>query len=418
MATTTDQYARVLFQDGGGIDTDDLNGAASRGLAVLWDQVIRELIPNRAIATAANEDTQIDMTAIPYALALTTMGARPVQGTTFQRVRITRGTLMQAIVATPTGAEPAVLGFSFSGNDELIIAAGDPSNPRVDLIQMKLEYVEDTAPARYFEDAVSRAKTTVTANTRRRVKCTLSLKQGTPGASPVYPTPDTGCCVIAGLVVGAGWVNAFQPKIADSAGAELVIHDQRMPLRVRGHVTPPSNFVAEFLGGRARQINNFSVVRDTVTVDAVAANIVAPLMVAGNRGRLVQVSAMINTGTSLNSWLIRYVGGSADAGATPNIRLNNAGLDGPGAAPAPRLTPDPLAFQTQHNPDTGPTVQAAANGMGPPVWTNGFRSPAQAFTGEFDVVPPIENSLLAISWINPPNNADIRWTTFYVAEGL
>lgn len=413
---TTDQYGRVIFHDGEGVQLDDLNDTASRGLAVLWDQVVRELIPNRALTTAANEDSAIDRTTIPYALALTTMGARPAQGSGFNKIKITAGTLMQVIAATPTGSEPSVLAFSLPGTNEVTIANGDPTNPRVDIVQMKLEYLEDTSLPRDFEDAISRLKTTTSYTKRRRVQCTLSVKQGTPASSPTYPTPDAGFCVIAGLVVGTNCVHAFQPQIQDSAGAVMVIHDQRMPLRIRGHVTPPGAFVADFLNIRARQINGFAVTRDKTTTDAAPSNILVPILVSGNTGRLVQVSAQIAAATPMVSKFCRYVGGANDALTDPNIMLAGAGL--PSNTTLSHAIPTQLAFQAAHAPDAGPTVQASANGVGPPIWTNGFRAPALTFNGEFDVAFPVEHSALAVIWLDPPDSATIRWTTFFVAEGL
>jgi len=405
---TTDLYSRAIFSDGEGIDLTDMQSLSGTPLAVLFDQLIYELLPREA--ATPDLDTAFDPTTMPYAVALTVAGARPTQGSANNKIKITGGTLMQAIAARD-GTEPKLLAYSFPGTDEVTIANGDPTNPRVDLVQMSLSYLNATS-ARDFQDAATRALTSTTPTTRRRVQCVLSVKQGTPAASPTYPTPDAGCVVVAGVVVGTNYAAAAGFTFDDLGGATAVIHDQRMPLRVRSTSTLPANYIWVDTGSEFAIVNRFIAQRMTA---AFSIDIRMPCLRVGNAGRLVEVNCTYNAPTGgSSSFLERFnasvpTTGGANPLAGANFAVGSTGMS---------LRRTALGiFQNLHAPVAGPTVLAAANGMGAPVWSNGFRGPGPS-PGQFDTTFPINGEYLALKFTSPPVGTQFAIATWHIAEGM
>jgi hypothetical protein len=159
---------------------------------------------------------QMDLRADDVIYALAPFGAGSAfirQGSANNKLQIAPGILAQFV-----GEE--LLACTFTGADEVTIANGDAANPRVDIVQLEIGVNSEGVPTK-----------------------ALSVKQGTPAASPTYPTPDDGKCVIAGVVVGANYVAAAGLKFGvDTAGAVAVVHDQRMPLSVTPHTVMPKTF--------------------------------------------------------------------------------------------------------------------------------------------------------------------------------
>lgn len=404
---TTDLYATVLFNDGEGIDPTDLTAISQRVMASMWDQLVGALIPREAFTLSL--DTPFDPSAtiivsgspapvIPYALALTVSGARPAQGSANNKVAIKAGTLLQ-VVAAADGSSPGMIAFTFDGSTELTIANGNPSNPRVDIIQMALSYVDDTPIQRDFEDQVTRQKSSTTPLKRRRVQCALSIKQGTPAASPTYPLPDAGNVVIAGIVVGTSYAGAAPLAIVDTAGAAAVLHDQRMPLRVRPHGIHATNY--QFPDGGGFVLNDKRLVAKVSGSN----DLVIPCIAWPNAGRLIEAeSLMYSGGVVTSTTYCRYI-----ADTNTLVDMNFSGLGGSASLLVLARASGPLAFQAQHVPAAGPTVLAAANLMGPPLWTSGFRAP---------VPQPTDGSELVLRYINPTNGANFLLSTWYIAEGM
>lgn len=401
---TTDVFAQQLIQDGMALGPADLNSLSSRTLAYLFDQVVFAALPREAFTTST--DTFWSPLGIPYALALTVHGGHPGQGSANNKVQIHRGTLLQAI-ADPDGSEPKLLAYTFA-NEEVTIANGDATNPRIDLVQMKLEYVDDTSTSRDFQDATTRALSSQSLNIRRRVKCTLSVKQGTPAASPAYPDPDTGYCVIAGVMVGATYSGATPLTLDDAAGAAAVLHDQRMPLRVRSHGALAKDMVyagTDFVptgGWYLERINNID-----------GNSLYIPPHRWGNSGRLVMVDCQFRDSTALTSKIIRW-----NPGDVAEVDLTGANLGGSSSATMSLRRSRLDQFQLLHAPAAGPTIVGNINGMGPPIWSNGRRCPGVQNTGEHDTAFPIEVSMLALKYTTPGTGNRWARATFYFAEGL
>lgn len=412
---STDIFSRVYFNDGEGVDPVDFNGISDRILAIMYDQFVSEMFPREGIPTALGNtgdldadrsNTISDNTRCPYAIAVATSGARPRQGSGNNKVQLSPGTLLQA-VAEADGTEPKLLAFKFAGTEEVTIANGDATNPRVDIVQMALSYAIDTTISRDFKDAVTGAVTTTTPTKRRRVQCTLSVKQGTPAASPTYPTPDAGCVVIAGVVVGATYAGGSGLLFEDTAGAVVVLHDQRLPLRVRPHGVWPSDYIYPD-GGDYVYHGHIYVSRDVHTSPL---DIFMPCTRWGNTGRLVAMDCAFSEPSTLTSKLCRWLMSTGGV-----INLNNANMNGSGAGSLSLRQSGRHLWG--HAPDVGPTVLAASNGMGAPIWTNGMRAPGLQPTGETDTTFPVEAGNLVLRYVDPPVATRFHRVTFYIAEGL
>lgn len=421
---TVDIFGRVLINDGEGIDPDDLTGIGSRVLAVLWDQIVSSMLPNVPSSSDPSFNDAYDPTTSLWAFALTIAGARPVIGSANNKIKITKGTLLQAIGA-PDGAEPQLLAFRFDGTDEVTIANGSVANPRVDIIQMKLEYVNDTPTSRDFQDAVSRALTTTTPTKRRRVKCTLSVKQGTPAASPQYPLPDTGFVAIAGVVVGTSWVAAAPMLDEDTTGANASIQDQRMPIGVATHAVFPLDAVAFFF-------DNAGFTLGWHALDALGAgnpaygsyDVIAPgiagtplwATVKNAAGRCVQVSSAsrINSGApiiSLAKFLLDAT--NINAGGGPS-RIDIAFLNVLKTVTAvPTRKYASIVDMEQASFGTGPVVQFNGN-LGPPIWTSGRRCPRDPRT--LPAASIFET--LCMYFEKSDTQYTVGPVTFWIAKGL
>lgn len=372
MSAITDNYGHVLFSDGEESNPDDFNATNDRVLAIMLDQVGVQ-VP----AIAANTDPSFNEGAAPsasvYAYAASATSARPIPGSANNKIKISAGTLLQAFAA-PSGLEAKMLAFTFSGSDEFVIANGDPTNPRVDIVQMKLEYVNAAPLSRDFQDATTRALTTSTTNKLRRVQCTVSVKQGTPAASPLYPVADSGYVLIAGVLVAATYAAAGPMLIDDTAGAVAVIHDQRMPLRIDGihsQIKDMMYTAADWTPDPATG----------VLARVASSAVIVPCPVA-RAGRVIAAASFGNTqGSAAVAKFMR--GDKHDPGAGGPVAVSYAALSsalaliGGTAGYARRFAG--LAGIV-HSPSVGPTVTVNAAGVNPPLWTSGSRCPIDPFS--------------------------------------
>lgn len=123
----------------------------------------------------------------------------------------------------PDGLQSNLLGYQVTF-DELssTFAANASGNPRIDALCIKLAYLDGDPTTRDFEDASSRAVTTTTFNKTRTVTLTKQVVQGTPGASPAFPTVPGGYVAIA---------YAYVPNAVTVFG-EIHVWDNRLPMRV------------------------------------------------------------------------------------------------------------------------------------------------------------------------------------------
>lgn len=163
---TTDNYTEVLFNDGEELTFQDQNNAQKFGLARLVEQMWERLLPG------LNKDPQFNAQSVDselhggssvskdvsslFCYALHAGSACARAGSANAKLKIAPGTLLQKIAASD-GSEPSLLSFTFDGTTEVTFANGTGGNPRVDIVQMKLEYVEGTPTSRIFDTAPVKA---------------------------------------------------------------------------------------------------------------------------------------------------------------------------------------------------------------------------------------------------------------------
>lgn len=411
MTTFTDPYSTFNWQDGMEVNVDVLNNGQRFVRAQLYDQILQSRAA--ALSLVGFNGTVPDLGArggadmeSRFAWAISPGWAFLRQGSANNKIQIAPGTLLQKI-ANSDGNDATLVPFTFAGTEEFTLADGDATNPRVDLLQMKLEYVTDTTLVLDLQDAVTRALTTPTfSNTRRRVRCTLTVKAGTPAASPVIPDPDAGFVPIGTAVVGHGWTSAgnapeFGLDLAESGN--VVVHDQRMPIGVAVYRTDPVLFKLETAWALAST-------NQVITSSNATNRAFAPCQFSG--GRLIACDIRsISAAIVANAITLGFLG-NGGAGAAPSTTYikSNSFPTSPVAGIRALLS----VIDGAHNPASGPVIQPSpVNAIGVPLWTSGYRTwqvasgPTNGTTGG-----------LSLSIQNQTNGTSIGEVAFYVAAGL
>lgn len=428
-------FSQVLFNDGEGVDPTDFNDVQNLQRAQMWDRFLGELVAPTFVGSGTHDPAvqgpisfagpfqqsgppTSEASAMAYAYTPNPGCAMPMVGILGNaQIMITAGTLYQYL-GSIDGSTPKFLPFRFKGDatEFVTIANGDPSNPRVDIIQMALSYVNDTTVSRDFKDATTGAVTTTTPTKRRRIQCVLSVKQGTPAASPRYPDPDAGNCVIAGVVVGTNCVHAAFPGFDDAAGAVAVLHDQRMPMRSRSIGVSPSNYL--YTAGYSTVAGRPYVQKSTGGGEDLA----IPLW-AGTCSRLLgaSISAFPATPPFTAKWFAESYTNSGPGFSDASFKLAGTGLTFLGSVFSSASVGN-LIYHAAHEPVAGPTV-LASNGafVGAPIWTNGRRAPhepARAGAPNILIGGIVRATGISFRFIAPANGSQFGPTTFVIAAGL
>lgn len=520
-----DIFKGLNLTPGQEVRAQDIKDLQNFLLSRLMDQMFERLVPGPAgggIAAGSsvmfNGAHGANVPSNQFAYALSCGGAYPRKGSANTKIQIAPGTLFQK-TGTSAGDVPTFLPYTFAGTDEVTIANGDATNPRVDLVQMSLALVDDDSQARVtatagvkasrdlnplttncetviraraagfggnaisiqfvadgagvgsltqngyaltfhyqtgvttvanFETAVAASplievqtvdgvgtlaspgdtfgQTFLTGGTdqvlsssnlmmKRRVQMTLSVKQGTPAATPTFPTADSGYVAIAAIIVPATWTGAAAPVTIDHtvSANSLVIYDERMPIGTPRayHVWPKDMLLntTEWAINTGAQSGR-SVANTTGTTDLLA---VLRMGAGGGNGsgmgRLLAVEIGADaTGTAK---LIRYLA----SGGPPSFSLNDianvsALVTANGNEIADRLGTN--GFETNSIVSLPGGSPIANSLIGPPVWTNGRRAvqPPDGSINNYD------QEALAIKINKGAGNINVFRTTFIVAEGL
>jgi hypothetical protein len=347
--------------------------------------VLDQLIPAISNSTTNPEQYGNEVqTDLIYAIAPHAGTAFLRQGSANNKLQISPGILMQL-------AGGDLFAYRFDGTNEVTIANGDATNPRVDIVQMKITC------------AVGDANPTVA----------LNVKQGTPAVSPTYPAPDPGYCVVAGVVVGATYAAAAGFKFDDTAGAFAVVHDQRMPLGVRAFRTKPSDFecdpaayVPAGAGGNRGA---------TVQVSGAGPAAFVPIRTGSYFGRVVGHDIALYDSDIVTTYYVKRElkdNGGGTGVAVSNTILNSGYQNGGSSSTFSVRFASMINIQANHAPTAGPLVLANANGMGPPVWTNGRRAPRPK-----DAAVPVALDMAGIL-ITANGGVQLGGFNFYIAGGL
>ncbi len=405
---STDSFKRVFFNDGEGITHGDLNDSQTFLETRLSDQILHALIGNVSLSGTDPEFGGKNGANAPTHLAYCLHGGSAYlrQGTGNAKLQIAPGVLMQK-TGSMDGSTPTLLAYTFAGTEEVTIANGDVTNPRVDILQMKLELVSADTQSRDFEDATTHLVTTTTPSKKKRVQCTLSVKQGTPGASPVYPDPDTGYVCVAGVLVGTSYVAAAGMIFDfDETGAVAVVHDQRMPLNVQEYFVAPN--CVNVVTNASVTTNNWAVATSNATNDF---RFQCP---KGGAGRVVGVVFNLDAGP-VNPGTVNLVSHGTSDYSIPHI-LNMVDDDTDGTLGAAFCVAKYYEFEQNHTPEAGggPTIQASAtNKIGPPVWTSGTRCAMPASTRAMP-----RETRVALQFKNLAHISIVWNVGFYIAQGL
>lgn len=409
---TTDLYATELWLDGQEVETDKLNNGQRFLRAQLTDQILETLIGSVVPTTGLDpsfggQNGANASTARAYALCEGAAYLR--QGSANNKIQIAPGTLLQKI-ANADGSDSTLVAYKFAGSEEWTLTAGDGTNPRVDLLQMALSYTTDTPLNVDFQDAITRANTTVAGTaTKRRLLCTLSVKQGTPGASPVVPEPDAGAVAVGSVLVGNSWAtggNAPIMGIDTTAVNNAVVHDQRIPLGVRTYVADPSTY---------KLVTAWSTSNAVSTVTSTNATNVLIIPCPVTIGRLVGIGISHDAGSTMASMLLGQTSGTNLSGTFAS-RISVPQLSS--GADADDILPF-WAFENTQSPAAGPTVvHSTTTKVGVPIWCNGRRMPFEKNRINQAIPAAVPTDRLMLKIASGQNGTVIGAVTFYIAEGL
>lgn len=433
MTTENDNFATMNENDGEEVTFGDLSNISLFLGARFMDQILAKTIPYLPNGNFEGDPAfqgeygkSIGFTAANRARAfcLMTGGAYPWVGTGYgglsvlatNQVGFAPGTILQLIGDDDTGTDAQLLPFTFKGNEVLSIAANTSGNPRVDLIEIALSYVQNGSQSRDFEDATTGANTTVSVNKTRQVQCVYQIKQGTPAASPVMPTPDAGFCALGAVVVNAGYAITTQIVAGvDTGGAGAVLYDHRIPLgAVRSYIVPASLMLS---------VNNFALTgtpADSRQASATSATLWIPCPGA-HSGRLLGIGLLSQIpGASIPTAKIGRLAYSGSAYTFTEI-ASVSNLVGALAGHTQIYMLEPLdQIESDHVPSAGPTVQPdATNLIGPPIWTSGKHTPDRPF--EASVIGPAEFDQLCLQIVDgtaTPPGITVWKAVFFIAEGL
>lgn len=387
----TDLFKQVLFNDGEELTYGDLNDQENFADAMLTDQILESLVGNftlTGVDPLFSGAVQADA-ANHLAYCLRGGSAYLRQGSASNKVQIAPGVLFQK-TANKTGNASTLLPYYFDGSStyEFTIAAGS-ANPRVDLLQMSLTMVSGNSQTRDFKDATTGAITSQTMNKKRQVQCTLSVKQGTPAASPTIPDPDAGYVAVGCVIVTSTYTTGTSLTfgVDPSPTNNAFVWDQRMPMQVRCFRPSPETWrlatawslVAIASGQAAQSSSTTNDLRIRISP-------------GGNSSRLTalefykDVGAWSSTASSLN------VPGST--GSNKLQALNN------GVA---RIIIPYYTLEQNFTLGGGITVVASTtNKIGAPAWSNGYRCAVPTSASNSTYAPPylLINSSLNLSQLS------------------
>lgn len=337
------------------------------------------------MGSVANSSTRPDFGgddgAVPSALwayCVTPGAAFLRNGSANNRVQVAPGELLQS-----DGVHQELLRFRFQGTEEFpALTNGDATNPRCDLLQMRITF--DPLQGWLVQ---------------------LATKVGTAAASPTIPDPDAGFVPVGVAVVGATWAAGNAPSFGDLLAPfvnKVKILDVRMPLGIRTYVVDPVGYKLDTAWALTNQ-NQFVTSSNATNLFIVR----APTTV----GRLVGIDGPFSitsfSGCSIGSWSPNIAPGTSPGiGFTP---YNGFGTNTANSGVTPRSRR--FDFEQLHTAVSGLTIQASAvNKIGVPIWMSGWRTP-QISTGQIPV-----NVALRVQ--NLPSGTLYAETTFYVAQGL
>lgn len=422
MPTATSNYARrVLFDpDGEALDFTDTNNMQlfehMRRQSLLLSGVLPNVAGDPSDPGSRGRPSQIgalvrelvSYNELVYALHV---GAAMIIPTgTARTVAFTGGAFM-AITDEPWnggGEEMATFDIPDGLGMTLQVAVGDATHPRVDIVEVKLEYVDGDTQSRHFEDAVTRAPSSQNVEKERRVQMTYQIKQGTPAASPAYPAPTAGYAAYAAIYVPAG----FNTTIPTDN-----IRDMRQPLGVRAIDVP---FTAMLKTGANPWVELGGAILATAAASTPADYVYAICPV--DDALLLGVGVHGSPGDDQTCTLVRLdypQSNAAFADAALAEVFDDDVFNADGFTYADQvMIMDRLATAAVHK-----GTRVASTRIGTPLWCNGSTCGVAQDVGAPDDGPISFCNKLALRFsadgtgVSGPG-ARVSFVRFYVAEGL
>jgi hypothetical protein len=410
---------RVLFHpDGEAIDrTDDEN------VQLFSRQDLHNLILSGLFADGIGEPTDPGSITRPEALSHNDIGVDTTQGVfapwpgagyvvptgTNNQVQFTAGPMVTVI------DEPWSYGndgeefclYRIGGGITLTTAAGDATNPRIDLVEVKLEYIDGDPQTRHFEDATTRAPSSQAGTDKeRQVQLTYQIKQGTPAANPTYPTPTAGFQAYAAIYVPATHNTVHSPDN---------IRDLRFPFGVRCIDVDRRGF---YYTGSNPWVDFGMLASAAASSDPDDDRVIVPCPISTKSARLIAVGLHGDLGGDARIGLGRLDYGNANPIAEPTF-VEYCDLGGIASANGFCFADAMMIADTLNVGAVLRGVRAANTRVGTPMWCNG-RPGGMAHPGIApDAGVQTTTSRLAISF-GGETGADCRvgFVRFWIAEGL
>lgn len=423
---------KVLFNDGEGLFHGDLNNLQNQIYRQLFDNLLFGMIPNVASDNPTTPTSESTYWASGQDLAQTLSNSygkdlvfttSPGGGyfapdtVTARKINSVPGTIICPIDNPSSPASdfimvPFQMGYTV-GAINFTLAIGDATNPRIDLIEVKLEWESGNPTSVDFQDATTHVVTTTTVNKDRRIKATFQVKQGTPAAIPSYPTPSAGFRAMSAF---------FIPALFNSTiGTASQTRDLRWPLGRIGVYDVFAQQMLQTSGGTQWVLNNYGM-----NAPAGANPIWLPCPITDPKARLIGIGLVGNDNANPGSTTIVNAftpdansGGATVASGgtslfTPNQDLLATGATGAYSQINALKMMDQISGVSGHvGHGSGTYVgdRAANTYVGTPIWMNGYAS------GIARTPSAIEYFGIGIQ-ITPTTNCKLSKARFIVAHGL
>lgn len=419
MGTYTDIHSkRVAFTQGEALDGTDLTAMQTRAVMQGLQNLIMsgvadgigdvgslggvdDIESGKLWNTAALDDIS-DLVFAPYPSC-----GYVAPGGSARQLVIVDGPAVLVYSDDPLGASNVenvrAFRLTAAGAGTLTTAVGDATNPRIDLVEVRALWTDADATVRNFEDETSRALTSSSTNKSRALSVTVQIKQGTPAATPTYPTPSSGFVALAAV-----YVPATHNAVHDPAN----LRDLRMPLgKVVAYDVYAHQMRRTTLGGGT---NAWTLGDDDFRVEAPSdpCEVYALCPVGSQTGRLIGLG-MFGAVDGADCFLVDldtgFIVGTNIANLTEDFPL----LDATGAFRRKNMIElmANLAVEGAY-----PGLRATGTRIGTPIWCNGFPAGPAMGAGPLSGGAQTVHTL-AVKFNGDPGGT-VSMVRFYVAQGL
>lgn len=214
------QLQTTAFSDGEGIEFGDLNDASRSVMAQIWDALVAQ-------EARLYDDGRPGIIGSARIYSLSAAAGEFVSNGALG-ITNNPGVIAQWSGAngwvTPGGSDAALRAYQLGLHEiNVTLQPGDPVNPRLDIVQIKITWDSANLIWRDFRDAITGALTSLQTYTQRVPKITVQVKQGTPGVNPAPPAIDAGFAPWIMVRVPANFNAAIDP--------DTQVYDFRWPVR-------------------------------------------------------------------------------------------------------------------------------------------------------------------------------------------